>query len=63
MAGSLWARFTLHDSTEENINLLEAYLKRNGKPMAFYTDKASLFCTAPKTARDEKALPREEREP
>ena len=59
----LWARFTLHDSTEENMNLLEAYLKRNGRPMAFYTDKASLFCTAPKTARDEKALPREEREP
>ena len=30
---------------------------------AFYTDKASLFQTAPKVARDVKTLPRDEREP
>ena len=59
----LFARFALHDSTEENMNLLAAYLKLHGRPAAFYTDKASLFCTAPKVARDKKELPREEREP
>lgn len=59
----LWARFALHDSTEENMNLLAAYLKRHGRPAAFYTDKASLFRTAPKVARNEKELPRDEREP
>ncbi len=59
----LWARFALHDSTEENMNLLGTYLKRHGRPAAFYTDKASLFRTAPKVARDEKQLPRDEREP
>jgi transposase len=31
--------------------------------VAFYTDKASLFQTAPKVARNAQALPREEREP
>lgn len=61
--GELTARFALHDSTEENMRLLEMYLGKHGRPGAFYTDKASLFQTAPKVARDEKALPREEREP
>ncbi len=59
----LWARFAPHDSTEENLKLLESYLLKHGRPGAFYTDKASLFRTALKTARDEKALPRDEREP
>lgn len=58
----LWARFALHDSTEENMQLLETYLQRHGRPAAFYTDKASLFRTAPKTARKERNLPCEERE-
>jgi hypothetical protein len=58
----LWARFALHDSTEENMNLLETYLQRHGRPAAFYTDKASLFRTAPKSTRQERNLPREERE-
>jgi hypothetical protein len=58
----LWARFALHDSTEENMNLLETYLRRHGRPTAFYTDQASLFRTAPKTARNERNLPRQERE-
>jgi hypothetical protein len=51
------------DSTEENMRLLQTYLERHGRPLAFYTDKASLFQTAPKVARDEKTLPRDEREP
>jgi transposase len=59
----LHARFVLHDSTEENMRLLWSYLERHGRPVGYYTDKASLFRTAPKTARDSVALPRQEREP
>lgn len=58
----LTARFVAHDSTEENMRLLWSYLERHGRPVAFYTDKASLFQTAPKIARDVKTLPRDERE-
>jgi hypothetical protein len=57
------ARFVMHDSTEENMRLLWSYLERHGRPLSFYTDKASLFQTAPKIARDRKELPRDEREP
>ncbi|MCZ6645678.1 MAG: ISNCY family transposase, partial [SAR324 cluster bacterium] len=39
------ARFVRHDSTPENLRLLRLYLKRWGRPQAFYTDKASLFRT------------------
>ena len=59
----LLARFAQHDSTAENMRLLWAYLERNGRPVAFYTDQASLFQTTPKVARDVKALARDEREP
>src|ERR1700682_1899329 len=59
----LHARFVLHDSTEENMRLLWSYLECHGRPLSFYTDKASLFQTAPKTPRDLKELPRDEREP
>jgi len=59
----LTARFVRHDSTEENMRLLWSYLERHGRPVAFYTDKASLFQTAPKVARDVKELPRDERDP
>jgi len=53
-ATSRWfARFVSSDSTAENMNLLESYLKKHGRPLAFYTDKASLFQTAVKTKRDE----------
>jgi DNA-binding Lrp family transcriptional regulator len=57
------ARFVLHDSTEENMRLLWSYLEKRGRPLSFYTDKASLFQTAPKTARDRQALPLEEQDP
>jgi transposase len=56
----LTARFVAHDSTEENMRILWSYLERNGRPVAFYTDKASLFQTAPKVRRDQRELPREE---
>jgi len=59
----LTARFARHDSTEENMRLVWQYLERHGRPGSFYTDKASLFRTAPKVRRDQKALPRDEREP
>jgi transposase len=49
----LFARFVRHDSTEENMKLLWSYLEEFGRPLAFYTDKASLFQTAEKRKRDE----------
>ena len=53
-ATSRWfARFVTGDSTVENMNVLERYLNKYGRPLAFYTDKASLFQTALKTKRDE----------
>ena len=49
----LFARFVRHDSREENMRVLWEYLERFGRPVAFYTDKASLFQTAEKHKRDE----------
>lgn len=49
----LFARFVRHDSTEENMKLLWSYLEKFGRPVTFYTDKASLFQTAGKRRRDE----------
>lgn len=49
----LWARFARHDSTEENMKLVWSYVEKFGRPLAFYTDKASLFQTAGKRKRDE----------
>jgi DNA-binding Lrp family transcriptional regulator len=49
----LLARFVRHDSTAENMKLLWSYLEKFGRPLSFYTDKASLFQTAEKRKRDE----------
>src|SRR5258708_17890770 len=49
----LFARFVRHDSTAENMKLLWSYLAKFGRPVSFYTDKASLFQTAEKRKRDE----------
>jgi transposase len=49
----LFARFVRHDSTVENMKLLWSYLEKFGRPVSFYTDKASLFHTAEKRRRDE----------
>ena len=49
----LFARFVRHDSTEENMKLLWSYVEKFGRPLSFYTDKASLFQTAEKRQRDE----------
>ena len=49
----LFARFARHDSTEENMRLLWRYVEKFGRPLKFYTDKASIFHTAEKRRRDE----------
>ena len=56
-------RFVEHDSTEENIRLLGSYVERYGRPLGFYTDKASLFHTTPRIPRDSKAVSRDQQEP
>ena len=59
----LHARFVLSDSTAENMRLLWKYLEQHGRPGSVYTDKASLFQTAPKVPRDSKELAVDERDP
>jgi transposase len=49
----LFARFVRHDSTEENMKLLWSYLEKFGRPLTFYTDKASHFQTTEKRRRDQ----------
>src|SRR5258708_16888358 len=34
------------------MNHLERYIKKHGRPLAYYTDKAAIFQTAEKTKRD-----------
>jgi transposase len=51
----LLARFVKHDTTEENMRLLQSYLEAKGRPLSFYTDKATLFANLPKTRRGELA--------
>jgi hypothetical protein len=51
-ATSRWfARFVSSDSTVENMNLLERYIQKHGRPVGYYTDKASIFQTTEKTKR------------
>jgi hypothetical protein len=38
-----WARFSEHDTTEENLRTLGGWLERYGRPVAHYTDKNSIF--------------------
>jgi Homeodomain-like domain len=44
----LTARLVRHDSTEENLEQLQRYMEQHGRPVAVYTDKASLFQIAPR---------------
>lgn len=46
------ARFVEHDSTAENLGLLEQWLLKNGRMVSCYTDKASLFVSTQKQRRD-----------
>lgn len=62
-ATSRWfARFVSSDSTVENMNHLERYLKKHGRPLAYYTDKAAIFQTAEKTKRDGSRLGKRQEE-
>jgi len=62
-ATSRWlARFVSSDSTVENMNVLERYLKERGRPLAFYTDKAAIFQTAEKAKRWESAAAKDRTE-
>ena len=55
-ATSRWfGRFVPSDSTLENMNVLEQYVRKYGRPLAYYTDKAALFQTAEKSQRGESA--------
>jgi len=49
----LYARFVRSDSTEANMRTLWGYVELYGRPLAFYTDKASLFRNNEKRRRDE----------
>jgi len=42
----VWGRLVEHDSTEENLRTLQGWLERQGRPLALYTDKNSLFVTS-----------------
>jgi len=42
----VWGRLVEHDSTEENLRTLQGWLQRQGRPLALYTDKNSLFHTS-----------------
>jgi hypothetical protein len=52
-------RFVREDSTVENMNMVECWIRKHGRPLAYYTDKASLFQTAVKGTRDR---PREDKD-
>ena len=53
-ATSRWfGRFVASDSTVENMNVTELYVKKHGRPLSVYTDLASLFQTTQKTKRGE----------
>ena len=53
-ATSKWfARFVASDSTLENMNHLERYVNKHGRPLAYYADRASHFHPTPKTKRDQ----------
>ncbi len=49
----IWGRFAEHDSTEENFRVLEGWLRRYGRPLAYYTDKDSLFVVNRPPQREE----------
>jgi hypothetical protein len=51
----LSARFVRHDSTEENLRQLRHYLEQHGRPLAVYTDKASLFQVTPRAIHHREA--------
>jgi Homeodomain-like domain len=62
-ATSRWfGRFVPSDSTLENMKVLEQYVKKYGRPLAYYTDKAALFQTAEKSQRGQSAAEQDRKE-
>jgi hypothetical protein len=60
-ATSRWfARVVCSDSTLENMNHLERYLREHGRPLAYYTDRASHFHTTPKDRRDHSGVEKDQ---
>ncbi len=55
----IWGRFAEQDSTEENFRLLQDWLGRHGRPLAYYTDKATLFRTTAAARIEEQLAGRE----
>jgi len=53
------ARFVRHDSTEENLRQLRHYIEQHGRPVAVYTDKASLFQIAARAVHHRDAPPQQ----
>ena len=39
----IWGRFSEQDTTEENLRTFGGWIRRYGRPLAHYTDKASIF--------------------
>ena len=58
----LYARFVGSDSTEENMRTLQGYVEAYGRPVAFYTDKASLFRNNEKRRRDAPGIDQDSRD-
>jgi transposase len=58
----LTARFVLSDSTAENMRLEWSYVEKNGRPLAYYTDKASHFQTTARTPRHMSLVERDQRD-
>ena len=55
----LTAYFVRHDSTAENLEQLRRYVEQHGRPVAVYTDKASLFQIAPRAIHHRDAPPQQ----
>jgi hypothetical protein len=55
----LTAQFVRHDSTAENLEQLRRYVEQHGRPVAVYTDKASLFQIAPRAIHHRDAPPQQ----
>jgi transposase len=48
-----YMRFFPTDSTETNMAALRGYIRRHGRPLAIYADKASHFCTTRQASLEE----------
>jgi transposase-like protein len=53
----LFGRFVERDTAAENMRVLRGYLKRYGRPLEFYTDKAGMFEVAVKRGDNQDAGP------